>query len=253
MTFSVFIPARYGSTRLPAKPLREVGGKPLLQHVFECATASEADDVVIATDDERIRELAEGFGASVCMTSPDHRSGTDRLAEVAAAGGYGAERVVVNLQGDEPLMPPETINQTARNAQNFPEAGAATVCAPIRHSRELFDPNVVKVVFDHQGFAHYFSRAPIPWAREAFAKDRERLPPEGRFYRHIGLYAYRAGFLQRFVTWPVTPWEQIESLEQLRILWHGEKIHVEEAVRLPGPGVDTAEDLAQVEQILQGR
>lgn len=252
MDFSVLIPARYGSTRLPAKPLRPIAGKPLLQHVFECAQRSGAADIVIATDDARIQRLAEGFGAAVCMTSPAHKSGTDRLAEVVALRGYRADHIVVNLQGDEPLMPPAVIEQVARNLSRS-VAAVATVCAAIETAEELFDPNVVKVVADTQGRALYFSRAPIPWARDHFANTRQSLPEGARYFRHIGLYAYRAGFLQRFVTWPPCPLETVESLEQLRVMWNGEQIHVAEAVQRPGPGVDTEQDLLAVQRIMSGR
>ncbi len=247
MSFSIVIPARHGSTRLPAKPLRDLAGKPLIQHVYECACRSNAERVIIATDDERIQQVAEGFGAHVCMTSPEHPTGSDRLAEVVASEGMAEDHVIVNLQGDEPLMPTTVIDQVAQNLLDRPEASAATVCMPIADAGELFDPNAVKVVMDRHGYALYFSRATIPW-------DRDHFPANPHFdvpvYRHIGLYAYRAGFLQRFVNWPACRIEKIESLEQLRILWHGDKIHVDVAQETPGPGVDTEEDLARVAELI---
>lgn len=249
MPFTVVIPARYASTRLPGKPLRDIAGKSLVQRVYECAVKSNATRVIIATDDARIRDAGEQFGAQVCMTSPDHKTGTDRLAEVAAQTGIQADEVIVNVQGDEPLMPASVINQVANNLLNRPQASMATVCKRIHTTRELFDPHVVKVVMDAQGYALYFSRAAIPWDRERFPLDNE-LPDFYEHYRHIGLYAYRAGFLQKFVAWPSCHLEQTESLEQLRALWHGEKIHVEEAVEAPGPGVDTEADLTEVTDLI---
>ncbi len=245
MSFSIVIPARYASTRLPGKPLELIANKTLIQHVYECALKSDADEIIIATDDNRIREVAESFDATVCMTSTRHNSGTDRLAEVIEEQGYSKDRVVVNLQGDEPLMPASVINQVAENLTKRYEAGAATVCTRIHQVDELFDPNVVKVVSNRDGYAIYFSRAPIPWDREHFPNP-PHLPSTTEFYRHVGLYAYRAGFLKKFVTWPVCHHEKVESLEQLRILFHGEKIHVDVAKELPGPGIDTEDDLYKV-------
>lgn len=250
MGFSVVIPARYGSSRLPGKPLREIAGKPLIQHVVECARRSAADEIVIATDDSRIEEAVKKFGAEVCMTSPDCATGTDRLAEVVKQRGYNADHVVVNLQGDEPLMPPSVIDQVAINLLERAEASVSTVCARITTVEELFDPHAVKVVFSAEGYALYFSRAAIPWDREEFPAH-ESLPVHSEHFRHIGLYAYRAGFLKRFVLWPPCVLETTESLEQLRVLYNGEKIHVEEAKERPGPGVDTEADLAAVKDILQ--
>ncbi|MDH5301538.1 MAG: 3-deoxy-manno-octulosonate cytidylyltransferase [Gammaproteobacteria bacterium] len=248
MSYSIVIPARYASTRLPAKPLRDIHGKPLVQHVFECAKKSGADDIIIATDDDRIAEVARGFGAPVCMTSVNCATGTDRLAEVVKQQGYDENRVVVNLQGDEPLMPPEVIDQVANNLLQRPAASVSTVCARVASAEELFDPNVVKVVFDAQGYALYFSRAPIPWNRDQF--PTESLAANSPHFRHIGLYGYRAGFLGRFVTWPACVLETTESLEQLRVLFNGERIHVAEAIKRPGPGVDTEADLRAVQKIL---
>ena len=256
MIFSVIIPARYASTRLPGKPLRDIAGKPMIQHVYRSAVKSGASEVVIATDDERIRQVVNDFGAQVCMTAAHHPTGTDRLAEVARLRGYTSQHIVVNLQGDEPLMPPALIRQVAENLQSHPPASAATLCERITSVGELFDPHLVKVVMDKQGYALYFSRAAIPWDRDAFTQVTgtetiHALPERSEHYRHIGLYAYRAGFLQDYVQWPPCVIEQTESLEQLRIIWNGHKLHVAEALEKPGIGIDTAEDLARVQQLLE--
>ncbi len=250
MSFRVVIPARYASTRLPGKPLIDIGGKPMLQHVHARALESGASEVVIATDDERIRAAAEVFGARVCMTAAHHRSGSERLAEVITRLGYGEDEVIVNLQGDEPLMPPALLSQVAAGLLEHPAAPMATLCTPITSAEELFDPNAVKVVRDARGFALYFSRAPIPWDRDAFAEQPHTLPAGARHYRHLGIYAYRAGFLARYVATPACELETRESLEQLRVLWMGEKIHVAEAAALPGPGVDTLADLERVRALI---
>jgi len=252
--FCVVIPARYASSRLPGKPLLDIAGKPMIQHVYERAVQSGATEVVIATDDERIRQVAADFGALVCMTAAHHPTGTDRLAEVARLRGYTSQHIIVNLQGDEPLMPPALIRQVAENLQSHPQASAATLCERITSSAELFDPHLVKVVMDKQSYALYFSRAPIPWDRDAFGQTPDAangLPARSEHYRHIGLYAYRAEFLQDYVQWPPCIIEQTESLEQLRILWNGHTLHVAEALENPGIGVDTAEDLARVQQLLK--
>lgn len=249
LSFRVAIPARYASTRLPGKPLRLLAGRPLIEHVHRQALASGALEVVIATDDSRIREVAEGFGAAVCMTSPGHPSGTDRLAEVAARLGWPDDAIVVNLQGDEPRMPPALVRQVAAGLEEHPDAGIATACARIREPAELFDPNAVKVVRDALGYALYFSRAPIPWHREAFGTDGgglTALPAGTVWFRHIGLYAYRVAVLRRYPRLTSAMAEQAESLEQLRALWHGIRIHVAEAAETPPPGVDTEADLARV-------
>ncbi len=247
--FRVAIPARHASTRLPGKPLRLLAGRTLIEHVYRQALASGALEVVIATDDPRIREAAEGFGAIVCMTASDHPSGTDRLAEVADQRGWPDEAVIVNLQGDEPQMPPALIHRVAAELENHPDAGVATLCTRIHDPAEVFDPNVVKVVRDARGDALYFSRAPIPWNREAFQNDGEIgfvLPAGVAYWRHIGLYAYRAAVLRRYPHLALAPAEQVEALEQLRALWHGIRIHVAEAAEAPPPGVDTEADLARV-------
>lgn len=248
--FKVVIPARRASTRLPGKPLLEIVGKPMIQRVWERAGASCAAEVIIATDDAGIAAACRDFGADVALTRSDHRSGSDRIGEVIALRGWDPETIVVNLQGDEPCMPPALIDQVAAGLAGHPEVGAATLAYPIADADTLFDPHVVKVVIDGNGLALYFSRAPIPWHRDAFQKGRGSLPRGCRFLRHIGLYAYRAGFLQRYIAWPPSPLEVAESLEQLRILWHGEGIHVGIAVAEPGPGVDTPEDMKRVAELV---
>lgn len=250
MGFHVIIPARYASSRLPGKPLLDIGGKPMLQHVCERALESGAASVTVATDDQRIADAAAGFDISVCMTGEHHSSGTERLAEAAGQLGLADDAVVVNLQGDEPLMPPGLLRQVADLLQGDHGADMSTLCTRIHTAAELFDPHVVKVVSDSSGKALYFSRAVIPWDRDAFAVTTETLPEQAEHYRHLGLYAYRVGFLKRYVTLEACPLERMESLEQLRVLWHGGHIHVGEALELPGPGVDTAEDLERVRGLL---
>ncbi|MEW6645663.1 MAG: 3-deoxy-manno-octulosonate cytidylyltransferase [Pseudomonadota bacterium] len=250
MSFRVLIPARYASTRLPGKPLLDIGGKPMLQRVYEQALASGAASVVIATDDARIEAAARGFGAAVCMTAPEHSSGSERLAEAVTTLGYGDDEIVVNLQGDEPLMPPQLLRQVADNLAAHAHAEMATLCTRIHTAAELFDPHAVKVVMDREGMALYFSRAVIPWDRDAFAITTAELPAQALHYRHLGLYAYRVGFLKRYVTLEPCALERMESLEQLRVLWHGAGIHVAEAAVPPAPGVDTPEDLERVRQVI---
>lgn len=250
MDFVVIIPARYASTRLPGKPLLPLAGRPMIQHVYERATASGATQVVIATDDLRIQEMAEGFGAQVLMTSADHVSGTARLAEAAQQLGCLQDAIVVNLQGDEPLMPAQLVRQVAEDLEMHADASMATLCTAITDIADVLDSNVVKVVRDHAGYANYFSRAPIPWERDSFSSASPRLSGRVTHYRHIGLYAYRAGFLQRYVSWPSGDAEAVECLEQLRVLEHGLRIHVAEAKTAPGPGVDTAADLERAAALL---
>jgi len=246
MGFWVVIPARMESKRLPGKPLLEINGKSMIEHVYRCATSSDATQVVIATDSEAIRQLAESFGATVCMTSADHFSGTDRLAEVVDKLGIPADDTVVNLQGDEPLMPAACINQVAALLQQRADASVSTLCEPITAVEDIFDPDIVKVVMDAQNTALYFSRAPIPWHREAFASQPAVLPKDKVYFRHIGLYASRAGYLADYVAANKPLLEQVESLEQLRIMWHGKTIAVAQAVETPGPGVDTPQDMEKV-------
>ncbi|KRW62151.1 3-deoxy-manno-octulosonate cytidylyltransferase [Pseudomonas sp. TTU2014-080ASC] len=248
--FTVVIPARYASSRLPGKPLQDIAGKPMIQHVWEQASRSAAQQVVVATDDQRIVEACQAFGAQVVMTRADHNSGTDRLAEVATVLGLAPDAIVVNVQGDEPLIPPSIIDQVAANLANNPQAAIATLAEPIEEVQALFNPNVVKVVSDKTGLALTFSRAPLPWARDAFASDKEQLPADVPYRRHIGIYSYRAQFLHDFVSWGPCWLENAECLEQLRALWHGVRIHVADALEAPPAGVDTPEDLARVRQLL---
>lgn len=253
MSFHVVIPARYGSSRLPGKPLLSIAGKPMVAHVYERALQSGASDVVVATDDERIQAVMRDLGAPVVMTRSDHPSGTDRLQEVAAHFGWADDEIVVNVQGDEPLIPPAVINQVADNLRQADAAGIATLAEPLENAEQLFNSNIVKLVRDHDGHALYFSRAPMPWARDAFARNRAELPPEAvsLYLRHLGIYAYRVGFLHDYVSWPPALIEQVEALEQLRALYRGVRIHVDIAdVALP-PGVDTAEDLERVRRLLE--
>lgn len=251
--FGVVIPARYGSTRLPGKPLRMLGGRPLIAWVWERACASAAAEVVVATDDQRIADACAALGAEVALTRGDHASGSERIAEVAATRSWPADRIVVNLQGDEPGIPPALIDQVAADLDTHTGAGMATLCVPIVDAGTLFDPHAVKVVIDAAGYALYFSRAPIPWHRSGFTETRSTLPGDVGYLRHIGLYAYRVGFLARYVAWPPAPLERAESLEQLRVLWQGERIHVAVAVQAPGPGVDTAADLERAQHWLAAR
>jgi 3-deoxy-manno-octulosonate cytidylyltransferase (CMP-KDO synthetase) len=238
--YRIVIPARYGSQRLPGKPLLPVAGQPLIWHVYQAARRSAAHEIVIATDDPRIADAARGFGAQVCLTRAEHPSGTDRIAEVAAQCGWADEDLVVNLQGDEPDMPAALLDQVAQELANHPDAAMATLAVPITQTAEHTDPAVVKVVTNQAGLALYFSRAPLPWQRDTTdATTPARL-------RHLGIYAYRVSFLHRYTTWPSSPLEQAESLEQLRALWQGEQIRVGIANQAPPPGIDTADDYAQL-------
>lgn len=248
--FVVAIPARYASTRLPGKPLRLIAGKPMIVHVAQRAREAGAAEVVVATDDARIADALAPLGVRVCMTSPLHTSGTDRLAECAALCGWEDARIVVNLQGDEPLAPPNAIRAVVTTLMAA-ETELATLATPITSTTELFDPNCVKLVRDASGHALYFSRAPIPWHRDAFANDRVALPA-GSWLRHIGLYAYRVGALRRFAAMPLGAMEQTESLEQLRVLEAGWRIAVALTPELFPAGVDTEADLQRVIAHLEG-
>ena len=241
MSYKVVIPARYESERLPGKPLLEIEGKPMLQLTWEKACGSSADQVIIATDDARVAEAATKFGANCVMTARSHRTGTERLHEVALLSKWSAETVVVNVQGDEPLIPFDAIDLVATNLLANPRAGIATLCEKIVREQEHSDPNAVKVVFSCDGFAHYFSRACIPHAMASNPPDR---------YRHIGIYAYRVEILNRFVSWPVSDLEATENLEQLRALNNGVRIHVDRWEEPMPAGVDTPEDLEALRQLL---
>ncbi|HEX5277160.1 MAG TPA: 3-deoxy-manno-octulosonate cytidylyltransferase [Fluviicoccus sp.] len=244
--FHAVIPARFGSTRLPGKPLLDIAGKPMVIRVYERARQSRAATVVIATDDVRIAEAADRFGAPWVMTSADHPSGTDRLQEVAVSQGWSDDEIIVNVQGDEPLIPPEVINQVAFNLASHPEASIATLAEPLHDVTQFTNPNIVKLVRDHQDMALYFSRASIPWARDAFSQGVTAFPEPDMFLRHLGIYAYRVSFLHRYVGWSPAPLERLEALEQLRALYYGARIHVDLAAANLPPGVDTAEDLERV-------
>lgn len=246
--FTVIIPARYASTRLPGKPLADIHGKPMVVRVMEQAIKSGASRVIIATDHPDVAAAVIAAGGEACMTNPDHQSGTERLAEVIDTYGFSDDEIIVNVQGDEPLIPPEIIRQVAHNLQGS-QANMGTLAVPIHSAQEAFNPNAVKVVMDKDGYALYFSRATIPWDRDQFAKSTETIGDT--FLRHIGIYAYRAGFIRRYIAWDASPLEKIEMLEQLRVLWYGEKIHVAVAEKAPGAGVDTPEDLELVRQEFQ--
>ncbi|MBS0375098.1 MAG: 3-deoxy-manno-octulosonate cytidylyltransferase [Proteobacteria bacterium] len=251
--FRVLVPARYASTRLPGKPLRLIAGRPMIEHVYRRARMAGAHEVVIATDDERIAAACRAFGADVALTDAGHPSGTDRLAEVARTRGYADDDLIVNVQGDEPLIAPSNIAAVAELLAARPPAAIATLVTPITSLDEYLDPNVVKAVRDVRGRALYFSRAPVPWARDAAAGGLD----DGRRYatalRHVGLYAYRAGALRQLAALAPTPLEETERLEQLRALEHGLEIAVGLAREAPGPGVDTEADLARAEAALAGR
>ena len=246
--FIAVIPARLASTRLPRKVLLEIAGKPMIRHVYERARESGAGRVIVAVDDERVADAVAG--AEVCRTSAAHRSGTERIAEVVERMGIAPEAIVVNVQADEPLLPPPLIRQVAANLASRPAADVATLCEPIASADEVFDPNVVKVVRDDADFALYFSRAPVPWERAGF--PRREGWRAGDHFRHLGLYAYRARFVRGYVGLAPAGLEVTESLEQLRVLAHGGRIHVDLAAAPPGPGVDTEADLARARALAGG-
>jgi len=250
MSFTVIIPARLASTRLPNKPLADLGGKPMVVRVAEQAARSAAAQIVLATDHADIIDACEKHGVAARMTRADHPSGTDRIAEVAAALGLSEDAVVVNVQGDEPLIDPRLISATASLIGE--DVPMATVAHPIDDIGEIFNPNIVKVVLDKSGRALYFSRATIPWHRDGFAQSREVVPAGYRPLRHIGLYAYRNAFLQAYPRLAISPLEQIEALEQLRALWHGYPIAVHVTDDVPATGVDTPEDLSRMRRYFDG-
>lgn len=250
LTYTVIIPARYASSRLPGKPLVDIKGKTMIQRVYEAAGQSSAAQVIIATDDTRIEQIAEGFGAKVCMTREDHESGTDRLQEVVAALGLADDAIVVNVQGDEPLIPAEVIDQVAALLARHPEADIATLCEPITDIETVSDPNAVKVVSSIDQQALYFSRAPIPYDRDDTQLTAVQSSETTPYRRHIGIYAYRVGLLNKFVTWPPSQLEQIEKLEQLRAMENGSVIVVEDAQAIVPAGIDTQDDLDKVRALL---
>jgi len=248
--FKVVIPARYGSTRLPGKPLLNIAGKPMIAHVCERAQEAGAETIIVATDDDRIFQTVNALGFNTVMTRPDHQSGTERIAEVADLCGWAANDIIVNLQGDEPLIPPDYIREVAAALAGQEFAGIATLAAEIIEEHEIFNPNAVKVVLNNASYALYFSRAPIPWERDNFTAAGGK--PSGKipYLRHIGMYAYTVDFLKRYCRWDASLLESIESLEQLRILWQGEAILVKTVNNTTPAGVDTLEDLQRVERIL---
>jgi 3-deoxy-manno-octulosonate cytidylyltransferase (CMP-KDO synthetase) len=251
ISFKVVIPARYGSTRLPGKPLLNIAGKPMIVHVCEKAQLAGAEEIVVATDDQRILQTVTELGIRAVMTRPDHQSGTERIAEVAEQCGWPDHQIIVNLQGDEPLMPSENIKQLAQVLGSQHKADVATLAAVTADYEEIFNPNAVKVVLNKDNYALYFSRAPIPWDREGFALEDKIITEKMAYYRHIGMYAYTVDFLKRYCKWQPSALEAVESLEQLRILWHGEAIIVKVVDNAPPAGVDTIEDLARVEKLIE--
>ena len=249
VAFKVVIPARLGSTRLPRKVLRPINGKPLVRYVWEAALASGAQEVVVATDSEEVLGACRAFGADVRMTDLRHQSGSDRANEIARAGGWSPQTIVVNLQGDEPLMPAALVRQAAQLLADDPEAHIASLCHPLHALDEWRNPNVVKVVMDRRGYALYFSRAPIPWKRDGATREAPLLP-DGLAFRHIGLYAYRVAALAEFSELPPAPLEQCEALEQLRALAHGFRIRMGITETPPPRGVDTEDDLIAVQGLI---
>ena len=244
MAFLVVIPARYASSRLPGKPLCDIAGKTMIERVYLQAVQSGADRVVVATDDQRVADSVSAFGGEVCMTRPEHNSGTERLAEVVSKLQLDADTIVVNVQGDEPFIPPAIIRQVAENLASQQKAKMATLAVPVDNAADIANPNLVKVVSDKDGYALYFSRSVIPYDRDGIVQQQLAQ----HYRRHIGIYAYRAGFITQYVSWTASTLEQIESLEQLRVLWYGEAIHVATALETPAVGVDTPADLAHARQ-----
>jgi len=249
MNFKVVVPARYASVRLPGKPLLDLGGKPMVVRVAEQAIQSGAEEVIVATDYEKIAEEVHKFGYQAVMTREDHASGTDRIAEVVQIMGWDDQAIVVNVQGDEPLISPALIRDVAQNLAHHEQAAIATACHPVQDMAAVQASSVVKVVLDKDGYALYFSRASIPYARDAYDAG-DGIPPGLSVYKHIGIYAYRASFLQQYKQLEPSPIERFEALEQLRALWHGYKISVLVAEDAPSVGVDTKADLEYVRAIL---
>lgn len=251
--FIALIPARRASSRLPDKVLADLAGKPMVVRVADKAAQSGASRVLVATDDEQIKAAVESHGYTALMTRADHPSGTDRLSEAAQQLGLPDDAIVVNVQGDEPLISPLLIGEVAAELARRPDCAIATACHPLTEAAEMFNPNIVKVALDARNTALYFSRATIPWARDAFASDKDTLPPGLPIYRHMGLYAYRAGFLRGYPKMEPAPIERFEALEQLRALWHGVRIAVHITAATAAPGVDTPADLALVRGLIEGK
>jgi len=253
LKFIVVIPARYASSRFPGKPLADIGGKPMVVRVAERAAKSGAAEVIVATDHEAIARAVHDHGYDVMMTRTDHPTGTDRLAEVAVARGFGPRSIIVNVQGDEPMIPPTLIRRVAENLAAHKKAQIATACHRLREWRDLVNPNVVKVVLDQAGCALYFSRAPIPYARDAFGSGLEAIPARLPVYRHLGIYAYRASFLRAFRGLQPVAIERFEALEQLRALAYGYRISVAITHNAPQAGIDTPDDLQRVQRAFSAR
>jgi len=250
MSFRIVIPARFASTRLPSKPLRDICGKPMIEHVIERAKQSNAEEVIVATDSQEIADAISHLDVRVCMTHENHQSGTERLSEVIEQLGFDDDQILVNLQGDEPMMPPVCLNQVGQALEEDAAVKMATLCTPLTDIKELFDPHAVKVVRDINDFALYFTRAAVPWSRDCFNEKPREMPQGQEYQRHIGLYGYRAGFIKQYLEWESSDIEKTESLEQLRVLYYGERIKVITAEIAPGPGVDTIEDLNRVCELL---
>ncbi len=254
MSFRIVIPARFASTRLPGKPLRDICGKPMIAHVIERAKQSKAEEVIVATDSTEIADAISGIDVRVCITHENHQSGTERLSEVIEQLGFDDDQILINLQGDEPMMPPVCLNQVGQALEDDSNVKMATLCTPLTDIEELFDPHAVKVVRDINDFALYFTRAAVPWSkdwsRDCFNELPREMPQNQEYQRHIGLYGYRAGFIRQYLEWQSSDIEKTESLEQLRVLYYGEKIKVITAEIPPGPGVDTLDDLNRVCELI---
>ncbi len=250
MSFRIIIPARFASTRLPGKPLRDICGKPMIAHVIERAKQSKAEEVIVATDSSEIAEAVSALDVQVCMTHENHQSGTERLSEVIEKLGFDDDQILINLQGDEPLMPAVCLNQVGQALEEDANLKMATLCTPLTDINELFDPHAVKVVRDINNYALYFTRAAVPWSRDCFNEVPREMPKKQEYQRHIGLYGYRAGFIRQYLEWQSSDIEKTESLEQLRVLYYGEKIKVITAETPPGPGVDTIDDLNRVCELI---
>lgn len=252
MSFRIVIPARFASTRLPGKPLRDICGKTMIARVIEQAKQSKAEEVIVATDSQEIVDALSNIDVRVCMTRENHQSGTERLSEVIDQLGFDDDQILINLQGDEPMMPPVCLNQVGQALEDDAKVKMATLCTPLTDIEELFDPHAVKVVRDVNDFALYFTRAAVPWSRDCFneSSSHGEMPKTQEYQRHIGLYGYRAGFIKQYLEWQSSDIEKTESLEQLRVLYYGERIKVITAEIAPGPGVDTVEDLNRVCELL---
>lgn len=253
MSFSIVIPARFSSTRLNGKLLRDICGKPMITRVIEQAQKSHAEEIIVATDSKEVANAISELDVRICMTRDDHQSGTERLSEVITQLNFDDDKILINLQGDEPLMPPICLNQIGDELEKDNNIKMATLCSPLSDIEELFDPHVVKVVRDINDFALYFTRAAVPWSRDCFNERPREMPKHQDYQRHIGLYGYRAGFIKQYLEWQSSDIEKTESLEQLRVLYYGERIKVITSAKPPGPGVDTLEDLNRVCELISNQ